>query len=225
MGYNHQLRDFDLRLAANTALASLIISKEHLNERHQQLNTGDLTLERWERTNQLELCEPLRTQLRTQLRELIDNHKSINKANTADQLIDSIFRAFQDQNACTLPIAKRETRHTAAIELLHWCSNNPSKILTITELSDVLYQSRTSLFTGCQEHFGRTPTELQRSIRLDLVRQLLLNPKRSLALGLSGVGAIAAHLGFSSRSHFARRYEMQYNELPQNTLSQGSTYG
>jgi len=29
MGYNHQLRDFDLRLAANTALASLIISKEH----------------------------------------------------------------------------------------------------------------------------------------------------------------------------------------------------
>ena len=118
-----------------------------------------------------------------------------------------------------MPIAKRETRHTAAIELLHWCSKNPSKNLTITELSDVLYQSRTSLFTGCQEHFGRTPTELQRSIRLDLVRQLLLNPKRSLALGLSGVGAIAAHMGFSSRSHFARRYEQQYNELPQQTLS------
>ena len=123
---------------------------------------------------------------------------------------------------CQLPIANRATRHAAAIELLHWCSNNPSKNLTITELSDVLYQSRTSLFTGCQEHFGRTPTELQRSIRLDLVRQLLLNPKRSLALGLSGVGAIAAHMGFSSRSHFARRYEMQYNELPQNTLRQGS---
>ena len=223
MGYNHQLRDFDLRLAANTALASLIISKEHLNERHQQLKTGDLTLERWEHTNQLELCEPLRTQLRTQLRELIDNHKSINKANTADQLIDSIFRAFQDQNACTLPIAKRETRHAAAIELLHWCSNNPSKNLTITELSDVLYQSRTSQFSRCQEHFGRIPTELQRSIRLDLIRQLLLNPKRSLAFGLSSVGAIAAHMGFSSRSHFARHYEQQYNELLQQTLSQDSS--
>ena len=87
-----------------------------MNE-HQQLNTGDLTLERWEHTNQLELCEPLRTQLRTQLRELIDNHKSINKANTADQLIDSIFQAFQNQNTRTLPIAKRQTRHAAAIEL------------------------------------------------------------------------------------------------------------
>ena len=39
MGYNHQLRDFDLRLAANTALASLIISKEHLNEHHQRNKT------------------------------------------------------------------------------------------------------------------------------------------------------------------------------------------
>ena len=225
MGYNHQLRDFDLRLAADTALASLIISKEHLGEHHQQRKAGDLPLERWEQSNQLELCEPIRTQLRTQLHDLINNQSDAHITKTTNQLIDSLFQAFKNQNARTLPIAKRQTRHTAAIELLHWCSSNPSKNLTITELSDVLYQSRTSLFNGCQEHFGRTPTELQRTIRLDLVRQLLLNPKRSLALGLSGVGAIAAHMGFSSRSHFARRYEQQYNELPQNTLRQGITYG
>jgi AraC-like DNA-binding protein len=225
MGYNHQLRDFDLRLAANTALASLMISKETLNERHQQRNAGDLPLARWEHSNQLELCEPICTQLRTQLRDLIDNQSDTHTATTSDQLIDSLFQAFQNPNARTLPIAKRQTRHAAAIELLHWCSNNPSNNLTITELSDVLYQSRTSLFNGCQEHFGRTPTELQRSIRLDLVRQLLLNHERSNALGLRGVGAIAAHMGFTSRSHFARRYEQQYNELPHNTLRQGSTYG
>ena len=39
MRYNNQLRDFDLRLAADTSLASLIISKEHLNEHHQQNKT------------------------------------------------------------------------------------------------------------------------------------------------------------------------------------------
>ncbi len=223
MGYNHQLRDFDLRLAANTALASLIISKEKLNEHHQQRNAGDLPLERWEYSNQLELCEPIRTQLRTQLRDLIDSHDDANVASPTNQLIDSLFQAFQNQNARTLPIAKRRTRHAAAIELLHWCSNNPSKNLTITELSNLLYQSRTSLFNGCQEHFGRTPIELQRSIRLDLVRQLLLNRKRSDALGLRGIGTIAAHMGFGSRSHFARRYEQQYHELPQITLRQTST--
>ncbi len=225
MGYNHQLRDFDLRLAANTPLASVIISKEHLHERHQQRKAGDLPLERWERSNQLELCEPIRTQLRTQLGDIVDNQSSRHMNKATDQLIDTIFQAFQSLNARTLPIAKRQTRHAAAIELLHWCSNNPSKNLTITELSDVLYQSRTSLFNGCQDHFGRTPTELQRCIRLDLVRQLLLNPKRSDALKLKGVGAIATHMGFTSRSHFARRYKQQYNELPQNTLSQGSTCG
>jgi AraC-like DNA-binding protein len=223
MGYNHQLRDFDLRLAANTALASLIISKENLNELHQQRNAGDLPLERWEYSNQLELCEPIRTQLRTQLRDLIDNHNDANVASPTNRIIDSLFQAFQNQNARTLPMAKRQTRHTAAIELLHWCSNNPSKNLTITELSNLLYQSRTSLFNGCQEHFGRTPIELKRSIRLDLVRQLLLNRKRSDALGLRGIGAIAAHMGFGSRSHFARSYEQQYNELPQITLRQAST--
>ena len=94
MGYNHQLRDFDLRLAANTALASLIISKETLNKRHQQCNAGDLPLERWEHSNQLELCEPIRTQLRTQLRDLIDNHSDSNIATTTIQLIDFIFQAF-----------------------------------------------------------------------------------------------------------------------------------
>ena len=223
MGYNHQLLDFDLRLAGGTELASVIISKKQLNEHHQQRHAGDLPLERWKHSNQLELCEPIRTQLCTTLRNSIDNHSKINQANTAEQLIDSIFLAFENQNAHTLPIARRKTRHTAAIDLLHWCSNNPSKNITIKALSQMLYQSRTSLFNGCQEHFGRTPTELQRSIRLDLVRQLLLNPERSVELGLSGVGAIAAHMGFSSRSHFARRYEQQYNELPQNTLNQGST--
>ena len=225
MGYNHQLRDFDLRLAADTALASLIISKEHLGEHHQQRKAGDPPLERWEHSNQLELCEPIRTQLRTQLRDLINNQSDAHITKATNQLIDILFKAFQNQNARTLPIAKRQTRHAAAIKLLHWFSSNPSKNLTITELSDVLYQSRTSLFNGCQDHFGRTPTELQRSIRLDLVRQLLLNPKRSNALGLKGVGAIAAHMSFTSRSHFARRYEQQYNELPQNTLRQDSTYG
>ena len=119
-------------------------------------------------------------------------------------------------------MSQRQTRHSAPIELLHGCSSEPSKNLTITELSDVLYHSRTSLLHVSHQHFGRTPTELQRSIRLDLVRQLLLNRKRSDALGLQGVGAIAAHMGFASRSHFARRYEQQYNELPQQTLIRGS---
>ena len=105
MGYNHQLHDFDLRLAANTPLASVIISKEHVHERHQQRKAGDLPLERWEHSNQLELSEPIRTQLRKQLRDLIDNHSNANITKATNQLIDSLFQAFQIPIARTLPKA------------------------------------------------------------------------------------------------------------------------
>lgn len=108
MGYNHQLRDFDLRLAADTALASLIISKEHLGEHHQQRKAGDLPLERWEQSNQLELCEPIRTQLRTQLHDLINNQSDAHITKATNQLIDSLFRHFKTKPParCRLPSDK-----------------------------------------------------------------------------------------------------------------------
>ena len=91
---NHQLRDFDLRLAADTTLASVIISKEHLIQRHEWIKGEHLTLERWEHSNQMELCEPIRIRLHTQLRDLIDNHSDTHTAAAANQLIDSVFSGF-----------------------------------------------------------------------------------------------------------------------------------
>ena len=95
------------------------------------------------------------------------------------------------------------------------------KTITVEDLSAELFQSRTSLFRGSREHFERTPLELQRSIRMDRVRQLLLDPARRASQGLTGVGDSAASMGFTSRSHFARRYQEQYGEQPQETLTNG----
>ena len=91
--------------------------------------------------------------------------------------------------------------------------------ITIEELSAELFQSRTSLFKGSKEHFGRTPLELQRSVRMDRVRQLLLDPVRRASQGLTGIGDTAVSMGFTSRSHFAKRYQEQYGEQPQDTLA------
>ena len=220
MGYNQKLRDFDLLLPANTTLATIIIDKDQLLKHHSQQKRSSLALERWETTNQLELKEPNRSLLYNYLSSLIDQKVSSNQPNIADSILTTVMDSFNDDEAETRYIARREARHEAAIELLHWFTQYPGQRVTADELSRKLFQSRTSLFKGCQEHFGRSPLDLQRLIRLDLVRQLLLNPERCKELGLSGVGAIAAHLGFSSRSHFARRYQEQYEELPQNTLSQ-----
>ena len=74
------------------------------------------------------------------------------------------------------------------------------------------------MFQGSKEHFQLTPLELQRSIRLDRVRQLLINPKQRQLQGLNGVSEIVEAMSFSSRSHFARRYEQHFHELPRETL-------
>ena len=219
MGYNRSLSDFDLSVPARSTLATLVIGKEALLERHAQHGGGPLMLKRWESTNQLEVQVELRRRLQQQLNNLVERDQDTWKPEEPDQLIDTVIRCFEAQNSQTMPIATREDRHQAAIELLHWCAKNGSKSLSMNELSAELHQSRTSLFKGAREHFDCTPLELQRSIRMDRIRQLLLDPSRRLELGLTGVGAIASAMGFASRSHFARRYQQQYGEQPQETLS------
>ena len=222
MGYNRSLTDFDLRVPAGATLATLVIEKECLLQRHAQQGGGPLMLKRWESTNQLEVQTELRLNLQQQLNNLAERDQDTWKPEEPDQLIDALIRCFEAQNTQTMPIAKRETRHQAAIQLLHWCGRNPSKSLSINELSAELHQSRTSLFKGSKEHFDCTPLQLHRSIRMDKVRQLLLSQGLRQALKLQGVGAIASAMGFTSRSHFARQYQQHYGEQPQDTLNRNS---
>jgi len=219
MGYNRHLTDFDLRLPAGARLATVVIGKETLLEQLERRGDRKLTFERWEGTNQLELLPELQQRLRDQLNQRIEGNAQGWDPEEPDQLIDSVIRCFEEPTARTRMIAKRKVRHEAAIDLLHWCSKNPMKTLTVDELSAELFQSRTSLFKGSKEHFGQTPLELQRSIRMDRVRQLLLDPTRRASQGLIGVGDTAELMGFTSRSHFARRYQEYYGEHPHDTLA------
>jgi len=157
--------------------------------------------------------------LRDQLNQLIQRDAQGWNPEDPDQLIDSVIRCFEAPMARTRLIAKRESRHEAAIDLLHWCSRNPMTPVSVEELSAELFQSRTSLFKGSKEHFEQTPLELQRSVRMDRVRQLLQDPARRASQGLTGVSDTAAFMGFTSRSHFARRYQECYGEQPQDTLT------
>ena len=219
MGYNRHLTDFDLRLPAGARLATIVIGKEVLLEQLDRRSGSQRTMERWESSNQLELLPELQQHLRDQLNRLIQRDAQGWNPEDPDQLIDSVIRCFEEPMARTRPIAKREARHEAAIDLLHWCDRNPMKTVTVEALSAELFQSRTSLFKGSKEHFEQTPLELQRSVRMDRVRQLLQDPARRASQGLSGISDTAASMGFTSRSHFARRYQEYYGEQPQDTLA------
>ena len=219
MGYNRHLTDFDLRLPAGARLATIVIGKELLLEHLDRRGGSQRTLERWESSNQLELLPELQQRLLDQLNHLIQRDAQGWNPEDPDQLIDSVIFCFEEPTARTKPIAKREARHEAAIDLLHWCSRNPMTPVTVEQLSAELFQSRTSLFKGSKEHFEQTPLELQRTVRMDRVRQLLQDPARRASQGLSGIGEAAASMGFTSRSHFSRRYQDYYGEQPQDTLA------
>ena len=222
MGYNQQLTNFDLKVPAGSRLATIVIGKDVLLEHLARLGASQLSLERWKSTNQLELLPELRQALQDQLSQSIQEGQNPSNSNheEPEQLIEIVIRCFEQTQARTMHIANREARHEAAIDLLHWCAENPMKTVTVEDLSSELFQSRTSLFRGSREHFERTPLELQRSIRMDRVRQLLLEPALRASLGVKGVGDSAASMGFSSRGHFARRYLEQYKEQPQTTLAE-----
>ena len=217
MGYNRSLVDFDLKLPAGARLATVVINKAAWLDRHGPTG-GPLLMKRWETTNQLEVQPPLLEQLQRHLMALSHGQANAEQTETSEELMQTLIRCFEDPTAETLPIAKRETRHQAAIDLLHWCAKHPRTPLKIEEISSEIFQSRTSLFQGSKEHFQRTPLELQRSIRLDRVRQLLINPKQRQHQGLKGVSEILEAMGFSSRSHFARRYQQHFQELPRETF-------
>ena len=219
MGYNRHLTDFDLKVPAGARLATIVIGKEVLLEQLEHRGGSERTLDRWGSTNQLELLPELQQRLRDQLNQLMQGAAQRWNPEDPDRLIDSLIQCFEEPQARTKQIAKREARHEAAIDLLHWCDRNPMKTVTVEALSAELFQSRTSLFKGSKEHFGQTPLELQRSVRMDRIRQLLLDPMRRTNQGLTGVGDTAASMGFTSRSHFARRYQEQYGEHPQDTLA------
>ena len=139
MGYNRHLTDFDLRLPAGARLATIVIGKEVLLEQLDRRGGSQRTLERWESSNQLELLPELQQRLRDQLNQLIQRDTQGWNPEDPDQLIDSVIRCFEEPMARTRPIAKREARHEAAIELLHWCSRNPMTHVTVEELSAELF--------------------------------------------------------------------------------------
>ena len=220
-GYNLNLKDYDLKIPGNSLIASIIFDRKDLSGRLR--NNANLGLSRFETTNQLRLKPETVEKLRTITDELIQTDGKSREPGSGDQILEIVFNEVMATNRETVPAAVRENRHQAAIELLHWCIKHPEEHKNANELSNLLFQSRTSLFKGCQEHFHQTLGELQRSIRLDLARQLLLNPEQRQKLGLAGVGDISRHLGFTSRSHFSKRYEHHYAELPVETLKRQTT--
>jgi len=210
VGFNRALKDFDLRLPANSQFVTLLIPTT-LEQGDSRLALETLTRQRLEQCNLLELKPQQQEQPTHLVGRLTSDKKDPQPEKLADNFLEITLAAFEAPAAQTDFMRPRQERHQAALKVLHRCMNNPKDLVNSEALSEELAVSRSALFKGCQEHFALTPTQLQRSIRLDRVRRELLQ-------GSQNIGSVAADYGFESRSHFASRYRDQFGELPQETV-------
>ena len=210
LGFNQELTDFDLRLPAGSQLTTLLLPKALLQD-NPRATQGTLVSQRLQQCNLLELKTKQMRDLAALINELSNNATDQPPEPIAEGLLDVSLSALAEPTAQTGLNQPRQERHSAALRVLHRCMANPKDLISSDALSEELAVSRSALFKGCQEHFGLTPTQLQRSIRLDRVRRELLQASKN-------IGELAAEYGFESRSHFASRYRDQFGELPQGTV-------
>ena len=97
------------------------------------------------------------------------------------------------------------------------CSHSHAPI-TLADLGKVLLKSTSSINKASRNHFGLTPMQLLKQIRLQQVQHTLLNPSRQALLGTRSIQGIASHYGFMARNHFARDYRLMFDESPSQTL-------
>jgi transcriptional regulator GlxA family with amidase domain len=83
----------------------------------------------------------------------------------------------------------------------------PSANHSVTSLAREAGMSRSAFARDFRATLGVTPMEFVTRIRLNLARRLLVSTVRS-------VEAIAAEVGFSSRSHFSRVFRDHYGTDP-----------
>ena len=113
-----------------------------------------------------------------------------------------------------------EMRNDAALmhDLVAFGCSNPHAPIRLAELGKVLLKSTSSINKASRDHFGLTPMQLLKQIRLQQVQHTLLNPSRQALLGTRSIQGIASHYGFMARNHFACDYRLMFDESPSQTL-------
>lgn len=94
---------------------------------------------------------------------------------------------------------------------------NPGAPITVESLAALSGISVRTLYSGFRRHHGMTPMRYLRNLRLERVREQLLDPEQPRS-----VTTLAIRWGFLELGRFAAEYRKRYGELPSTTLQRAS---
>ena len=129
VGFNRALKDFDLRLPANSQFVTLLIPTT-LEQGDSRLAPGTLTRQRLEQCNLLELKPQQQQQLAGLVERLSSDKKYPQPAKLADDFLEITLAAFEAPATQTDFIRPRQERHQAALKVLHRCMTKPKDLVS-----------------------------------------------------------------------------------------------
>lgn len=143
---------------------------------------------------------------------LIDEYRKSGPASAAmmkalmNQCLIEVLREVESQSDGALPwlSALDDARLSKVVEAI---LDRPEESFTVEALADIAAMSRATFIRHFESHFGRTPMDYVRDVRLRRAAQLL-------QVGSMSVDGVAHRVGYSSRSQFSRAFSRQYGVLP-----------
>lgn len=120
--------------------------------------------------------------------------------------------ALDIESADAVTLEASAQRIEKVYEYMHSRLRTPISLLDIAQAGGVSVRTLNLL---CRRHFGLTPMEVLRNLRLDSIRsRLLLQPDANIT-------HVALDFGFGNPGRFAAYYRQRFNELPHETQRRG----
>ena len=217
-GFNYNLKDMDLVLPASSSMCAIAVSDCFFTGQLKRFNCIEAfdTLEHFNVLSN----NTVSSDLVSVLRQCWSTPRPLLDSVLENELIAALIQCLVDTSdrKVSRP-ASRQDRHNAALRFLSTTFLEPTNAFEVQDLSNLLHQSRTSIFSGCKEKFGMSPIQVSRSVRLHQVRHALLDVEFSQLHNLNGVVNTAEYFGFVGRSHFTRNYKNEFMETPRQTLA------
>ncbi|WP_254205130.1 helix-turn-helix transcriptional regulator [Nocardia alni] len=138
-------------------------------------------------------------------------------ASTATQyLVASVLEAFPNTLAAESAAGDRNDAHSATVRrAVAYMESNVREDIAVGDIAAASYVTVRALQLAFRRHYGTTPMEYLRRLRLRGAHEELL--AHTVDDGAT-VGSIAARWGFGHQGRFAARYRCHYGQSPGTTL-------
>lgn len=215
---------FDLFVPAGVGLYGVVVRRADLERHLRQLDAlpsgAALAALQADRPQWVQVAARQQHRLAALLREALQNLQAHPRILEHDASLDALREAVLTLLAQAWMPAERQTaplRWRRRLDLVHRARERvlqqPHEHLTVQQLCEALYVTRRTLQNCFQDVLGMSPAAYLRTVRLNRVRQELLE-------GAPGqtVLDVAARWGFWHMGHFAHEYRMLFAETPSQTL-------